>query len=52
MLTRDLAYADQHALAPHIAEAMEIARMLHALRRKVEGDSWTDVWNLRLTSYD
>jgi hypothetical protein len=32
-------YADQHALAPHIAEAREIARMLHVLRRKVEGDS-------------
>jgi len=39
MLTRDLAYADLHALVPHIAEAREIARMQHALRRKVEGDS-------------
>jgi len=39
MLTRDLAYADQHALVPDSAEAREIARMLHALRRKVEGDS-------------
>jgi len=39
MLTRDLAYADQHALVPHSAEAREIARMLHALRRMVEDDS-------------
>jgi four helix bundle protein len=39
MSTRDLANADQHALAPRIAETREIARMLHALRRNVEGDS-------------
>jgi four helix bundle protein len=36
MLTRDLGFAGQ-PLDPHIAEAIEIARMLHALRRKVEG---------------
>jgi four helix bundle protein len=39
MLTHDLGLAEQPALDPLRAEAVEIARMLHALRRKVEGDS-------------
>jgi len=54
MLPRDLAYADQHALVPHIAEAREIARMLHALRRKVVGtrEPTSGTYGLRLTAYD
>lgn len=39
MLARDLGLAEQPALDPHISEAIEIARMLHALRRKVEASA-------------
>lgn len=36
MLSRDLAYAPAEKIQPLIKEASEIARMLHALRTKVE----------------
>jgi four helix bundle protein len=39
MLARDLGLAEHTALDPHLSEAVEIARMLHALRRKVEGST-------------
>jgi four helix bundle protein len=39
MLARDLGLAEQTALDPHLSETVEIARMLHALRRKVEGST-------------
>lgn len=38
MLARDLELADQSTLDPLSSEAVEIARMLHALRRKVEAN--------------
>ena len=37
MLTLDLGYADNQAVQPHLTEVNEIARMLYAFRRKVEG---------------
>lgn len=36
LLSRDLSYATSDAAEPLLAEASEIARMLHALRTKVE----------------
>lgn len=39
ILVRDLELAEPPALDPHISEAIEIARMLHALRRKVEANA-------------
>jgi hypothetical protein len=38
MLSRDLGHVDEQTVRPHLDEASEIARMLHALRRKVENE--------------
>jgi len=38
LLSRDLGYLDEQTVRPHRDEASEIARMLHALRRKVESE--------------
>jgi four helix bundle protein len=39
LLSRDLAYVTQAELEPLRAELDEVAAMLHALRRKVEGEA-------------
>jgi hypothetical protein len=39
MLTRDLGYADHDVVHSHINEAVEVQRMLFALRRKVDAAS-------------
>jgi four helix bundle protein len=38
ILSRDLGYLDDEAATRHIAETTEISRMVHALRRRVEGE--------------
>jgi len=37
MLCRDLGHLDLDTLQPHLAETSELARMLYAFRRRVEG---------------